>query len=262
MPYKRNSKCNGIEYYWRDLKDALEDNVNLEGEKEIYLMFPSDYDFTNTKEIIDTMERLPNAWFLLPTVESVNVVVLEAKAHGLDPRCGFRYMITSWKLFHRLMQVGAKYFLFGEPLIFMLKRLKEVKQDGYVYAMIPCACDESHYIPDINQFWVLPQHMYLYEGYIDYAVIPFTTLNQTQTVIDSYWSDKEYVYPLYLLIYNMDSKYKLPANWFTTKFAQERTNCGQDCVIGTPRCHYCERECHWWDYLREHRDEFKMAKTI
>ena len=262
MPYKRNDNCGGIEYYWRDLKDALEDNVNLNGEKNIYLMFPSDYDFSDVDEILNTMERLPNSWFLLPSIEAINVVVTAAKAKGIEPRCGFRYMITTWKLFLRAQQAGATYFLFGEPLTFMMRRLHEVKKDNYIYSMIPCACDESHYTKDICQFWVLPQHMYLYEGFMDYAVIPFTTLNQTQTVIDSYWSDKDYVYPLYLLIYNMESKYKLPANWFTDKFAKLRLDCEQECIVGNPRCHYCERECHWWDFVRENRNDFKMVKTV
>lgn len=258
---KHDERCGVIEYDWHNRTVAVEENITVAASK--LFVFNFDIDFKMTEENLDYainfFKQFPNAYALMPSLDMVNEFVKAELAAGIEePRVGARWQITSWEMLRKMYECGATFFILGEPLVFNVEavRLSRSTFDRKViYAMIPNMVAPVPYIKDIQQFWVLPQHMHFYENAFDYAFIPFTDIVQTTSTIKSYWDDEPFNYAIYLLIRNMDSSYKTMGKWFDDKFAKTRSTCKHLCAQNPNFCQICVRENAMFQYILTHQEE-------
>lgn len=258
---KHDPKCGVIEYDWHNRTIAVEENIAVAGDKLFVFNFDIDFKMTpdNLEYAIAFLKQFPNSYALMPTLDTVNEMTkAELDAGFEEPRVGFRWQVTSWEQLRKLYECGATFFILGEPLVFNVQAVKDSKATfdrSVTYVMVPNLVAPVPYIKDIQQFWVLPQHMHFYEGAFDYAYIPFTNITQTTSTIKSYWDDEPFNFAIYLLIRNMDSSYKTMGKWFTDEFVQKRCKCKHLCAQNPNYCQYCVREDGWFNYILTHQKE-------
>ena len=89
----------------------------------------------------------------------------------------------------------------------------------------------------IEGFWILPQHLHLYEDVVDVIDILESNVLRESTLIDVYHK-QDYNLSLSLLIENIKSN--LNAVLVDEDIARIRMNCGQKCMIHKSLCHSCD----------------------
>lgn len=258
---KHDDRCGAIEYDWHSRTVAVEENLATGGLKTFIFNFDMDFKMTdeNLEYATNFLKQFPNAYALMPTIETVQQFAKALLDAGVEePKVGARWQVTSWELLRKLYECGATYFLLGEPLVFNIQAMKESRATfdrPVLYAMIPNVVAAVPYIKDIQQFWVLPQHMHYYENAFDFAFIPFTNIVQTTSTIKSYWDDEPYNFAIYLLIRNMDPHYKTMGKWFDNKFVETRLNCKHLCAQNPNYCQICTRQNDMFFYILQNQEE-------
>ena len=258
---KHDDRCGVIEYNWHNRAMAVEENIATAGTKLFVFNFDDDFKMTdeNLEYTIAFLKQFPNAYALMPTIDMINQMATALLEAGIDePKVGSRWQVTSWELLRKLYECGATYFILGEPLVFNVQAVQESKSTfdrPVIYAFIPNMVAAIPYLKDVQQFWVLPQHMHYYENAFDYAYIPFTDIVQTTSTIKSYWDDEPYNFAIFLLIRNMDPRYKTMGKWFRDKWAETRCKCRHLCAQNPNYCQYCVRQNDLFQYVLTHAEE-------
>lgn len=174
-------------------------------------------------------------------LEDLITVAKEAKN-----KCSYMYhfQVNNWGLAQILMYYKVSDMLIGEPLCFQMDKVKKNIKDNYPINIRICPHIAPSYIArecfsGINNFWVLPQHMSIFEDVVDVCDILDPNDIREAALLDIYTSEKPYELTLDTLITNMTapavSAIKIDAN-----FVRRRKNCGQVCMENKNSCHLCD----------------------
>lgn len=153
----------------------------------------------------------------------------------------YHYPATTWAMVKICTYYKVKDIMVGEPLVFQCNQLAYLRQQGFTIRANP-HIGMNYALAEtgengLNHFWVLPQHLYLYNNYIDVFELDITDANKEKSLINLYTND--YNYDLKLLISNYNCPESIFGANITEDFVKHRLNCGQRCLTPSSSCHYC-----------------------
>ena len=165
----------------------------------------------------------------------------------------YHYPVNMWELVQILINYKVSDILLGAPLTFRMNTVKTYVRDLHNIKIRVCPhLGTFRHLPleldGIESFWILPQHMHLYEGYVDVCDILDPDIVRESTLIDVYLKE-EYNHSLALLIENIKSNIK--AAEIDENIAKIRMNCEQKCMIHSSLCHSCDIRIRTASKLKE-----------
>lgn len=176
------------------------------------------------------------------TLDFYQMADLKAATEIIPGRYMYHYPVNLWELVQVLINYQVSDILIGAPLTFQMDNVKSFIKDLYDIKVRVCPHMGSlkHLLKTqdgIEGFWILPQHLYLYEEFVDVIDILDANVLRESTLIDVY-SKQDYDLSLSLLVENIKSN--LNANLVDEEIAKIRMNCGQKCMIHKSLCHSCD----------------------
>ncbi len=153
----------------------------------------------------------------------------------------FESLVTSWEDFNIFLQTGASEIYIGGDLGFDLERVKrKAKEKGIkIRAYLNYSSGSDFTSNGLKTFFIRPEDMDLYSGYIDVGEFKYITApNQQDVLYDTYFISKEWNGDLQEIIINLQRKinsYYILGD----HFALRRISCRRKCQKAE-RCDLCE----------------------
>lgn len=148
------------------------------------------------------------------------------------------YPITSYYELDGIIAAGASSVVVGMPLTHDMHDLRST-------VPVPIRATANLARPDylaaanpIIGFWIRPEDVDMYEGFIDCLDFHSTSLTEEAALLKIYKEKKEWMGNLNFIIHNLN--YNVDNRAIEKHFAEHRFDCGQRCLKGST-CHYCER---------------------
>lgn len=162
----------------------------------------------------------------------------------------------TWGLIQILLYYRVSDITLGEPLTFNMNELeKNVHPHARLrirpYIAKPEIARGIETDPGIHHFWVLPQHMHLYEPYIDVLDLLDDNIVREAALVNTYTSNKEFSARLDTLIEGVECE--IGASFIDDKFVQRRLTCGQSCLKNSNYCHFCDQYVKMYDVIAAQR---------
>lgn len=239
MDYSKEHPDKKIIIEVRDLKAPKMPSINTM--REIQDEYPFYYDFYNFldfvtwgKEVSAHTEHIYDVFG-----EPINVYWRHMFYH---------FPATTWAMVKICQYYRASDIVIGEPLLFECRALQQLRTQGFTLRADPRtginpylgATGEN----SLSHFWLLPQHVAIYEKYIDVLELEATNSAEEKSLVDFYIHGKSFPYSLDLLIHNFKSQSTILGAQITDDFVRRRLDCGQRCLQpGTP-CHSCFQAEH------------------
>lgn len=150
---------------------------------------------------------------------------------------------TTWGLIQILMYYNVSDITIDEPLTFDMPAIAEnIKSKGISIRLRPHVAKNSYEREmendsGLTHFWVLPQHIHLYEDYADVIDIIDNNSEREAALVNLYLKG-EYHASLSFLIEGVEKD--IGASFFDEKFAVRRLSCHQTCMKNKNKCRYCD----------------------
>ena len=169
----------------------------------------------------------------------------------------YHYPIQSWIDLNYILHFdGLHSITIGEPLIFDIKKVKtlitrsrnNIQLRAYPTIGRPTVYNDYPGDHGLCHFWVLPQHIYLYENLIDIMDILSDDQEREEVLCDYYINNKPWLLQLSSFFKNMTTN--VIGNYVLDEWAEKRLNCGQRCFMPSPTCHYCESQNTIYDLVK------------
>lgn len=241
------------EIHFSKLSQALEyyeeKNGTKDGCLEIYDLKTQTFngEKVNIEFYHKTLEKYPQLRLQFYQFEDL-LHYIEKYIHSGD-RYSFHLPADSYNLINSLTRYGASDIILDEPFLFDMDRIvnyiryynENCKIHIRPYLGKPGWMPNTESI--MHHFWVLPQHIYLYEDYIDYVDIFADKIERERRLIEAYCIKHEYTNLLGPLVENCTYQdLKMSAGYVPLTLAERRLNCKQICLTRTPSiCHQCDR---------------------
>ena len=178
----------------------------------------------------------------------------------------FHYPVDTYALLNILLDHHVSDITLNEPLIFDIQNVEH-----FIHYNNPTVCIRMRpYIgraawmldtEDMCHFWVLPQHIYLYENYVNVIDILANSVMREETLFKIYRSGT-YQLDMAVLIDHFDVQPTVKGAWIDDALAMRRLNCKQICQSTKPkRCHVCQLSTQLLAqmpraaYMREHNTQ-------
>ena len=163
----------------------------------------------------------------------------------------FATYARDWDVFNGLMDLGVSDVYIVEELGFSLGKLGPIAHAKNISIRCLANVAQSKWIKErsIKSFFIRPEDVFLYNGYVD--VIEFFGENQVQyeTLYKIYALNKKWFGPLYELIIGLESTVD-SRSIVPIYFAKYRLNCGKRCNKGGT-CSICDRFVDVAEHLLE-----------
>ena len=173
----------------------------------------------------------------------------------------YHYPVNTFNMMNFLLQFPISDITLNEPLTFDLDTVKEVmdhlnpEERPYI-RVNPTIGRPSmfNYIMDVDDglkhFWMLPQHMSIYEPYIDVIDLLDDNAVREETLVKLF---RKGVYMNELRYFLKNCENTTFATLLDDKLAKRRTTCRQTCMKGKQpyRCNYCFIETELYRQLSE-----------
>lgn len=180
-------------------------------------------------------------------------LVRYSKENNRNPRhIMFHQPATTWGLVQILMYYNVSDIAIDEPLTFNMSEIgMNIRSKGIAIRVRPNVAKNSYEKEMENDtgiihFWVLPQHLYLYEDYIDVIDIIDNNSERETALVNIYLQDT-YESSLGLLIDGITVD--IGASFIDDKFVIRRLSCGQNCMKNDNYCHYCSTMMRMYDMI-------------
>lgn len=163
----------------------------------------------------------------------------------------------TWGLVQILLYYNVSDITLGEPLVFDMPEIKKNIQSRGVKIRIrpnfakPMLARDVETDKGIHHFWVLPQHMYLYEDYVDILDLLDNNSVRETAVVNAYTSADPYTARLDTLIDGVECG--IGASFIDDKFVQRRLTCHQNCLKNSNYCHFCDQYVKMYDVIAAQR---------
>lgn len=178
------------------------------------------------------------------------ITVAKASNHGCSYM--YHYQVTTWALVQILSYYKVSDMLIGEPLVFEMNKVRDnIKSEGIIIRVCPHLGRQiSEPVDDGScHFWILPQHMHLYEDVVDVCDLLDNNVTREATIVDIYTKGEPYTLPMNLLITNFDRK--VSGGRIPIDLIKGRKNCGQRCMINGMSCHSCDLHMRLAEVVKE-----------
>ncbi len=148
---------------------------------------------------------------------------------------------SSWGMIRILLEAKVSDIVLGEPFVFMKEAVDRyihpyVQTRAYPHKGKPSLALEFENMPPIQHFFLLPQHMSMY-NHIDVLDLLDDNITRETALIDTY-TKPTYNFKLKHLIPSIKSE--ITGAYLDGEFAAKRSNCGQSCMKSEHVCHYCK----------------------
>jgi len=184
------------------------------------------------------------------------------------PRFLYHMPITTYAELHFLLSFPGCYGItIGEPLTFDLKEVyytvhyddaRLITLRCYPAIGRPSQFNYNKNDSGINHFWILPQHVKLFEGYIDILDLVDSDILREKQLVHYYVEEKEFLLGIDLFFKNMDCK--MIGNFVTEEWMRKRINCRQTCFLEGFHCRRCLREQDLYNTAKRHPELLKPLK--
>lgn len=202
---------------------------------------PLTYDMLKT--LLIGMDNLYLDFYTLQSLEEF----FDTTNNEYNTRCMYHNPVDNYNLLNFLLNYNVSDITLMEPLAFDMKNVSHyIRYDNpncririrpYIGRTWPAPITD-----DMCHFWVLPQHLYLYEDYVDVIDILADDIVREETLYKIYRS-KKYELLLSALIEYFIADTPINALWIDDALAAHRVNCRQICQSTKPcRCHLCALE--------------------
>ena len=176
---------------------------------------------------------------------------------GTQDKYSFHFPADTYNLLNTLLRLKVSDILLDEPFVFEIERIYNFIKFQYQDCKIhirPYIGKPSYMLSDesvMHHFWVLPQHLYLYEEYVDVVDIFADSIERERRLLDIYCVKHEYTNLLGPLVNNYtEQDKKMCAGYVPLKMAEDRLNCKQICCTRIPSiCHICDRYWSWMQLI-------------
>lgn len=156
----------------------------------------------------------------------------------------YHHPVSLWSVITVLCHLQVSDILLGEPLVFQMKEVSLYIKKLYPNIKLRF-CPHigqpviaQNITNELNHFWVLPQHLYLYEDIIDVCDIFEKNKVRESALVDLYIKQGDYEGPFDILIEN--SSVNILSSYIPRELAVRRMNCGQKCMMNAEGCHTCD----------------------
>ena len=160
-----------------------------------------------------------------------------------DRHCMFGQPVITWAMVLILKFYHVTDILITEPLTFTMNDVVDgIKSEGIAVRVRPAMT--KHMLANgtndsgIHHFWILPQHQYVYENYIDVIDFSFEESDAREETLFKLFLAGKYDNDLHYYLENFEGN--LPASMIDEDFVRRRLLCRQTCLINDRRCHYCD----------------------
>lgn len=162
----------------------------------------------------------------------------------------------TWGLIQILLYYKVSDIVIGEPLAFNMPELeKNVHDKARIrirpYFAKPEIARGIETDSGIHHFWVLPQHMHLYEQYVDVIDLLDDNVVRETALVHTYTSGKEFSARLDTLIEGVECE--VGASFIDEKFVMRRLSCGQNCLKNSNYCHHCDQYVKMFNVIAAQR---------
>ena len=151
----------------------------------------------------------------------------------------FQHYVDNWDTLIYFIQCGVKQVYITQELGFDIARVAEVCHEQNVLIRVFPNVAQSQWdaIDDLRKFWIRPEDIDLYEGYID--TIEFYGETERQAVyLDIYKKDKQWAGNLQEIIIGLNTE--INSYYLLPRFGEYRIKCNKNCWK-TNKCHICDR---------------------
>lgn len=161
-----------------------------------------------------------------------------------------------------LQYQGLAAITLEEPLTFDLPNVhKAIKWDEErniqirVYPAIGKPSRYRDYVGDngINHFWILPQHLYLYEDYIDVIELTDKSERRERALVNMYSNQIPYLLSIDPLFPGVDSN--MMGAFVDEDWVEKRIKCQQTCLQKGIHCGLCLRQDKFFQFCLEHPED-------
>lgn len=172
----------------------------------------------------------------------------------------YHFPVNTYMDIQYLLQYpGLAAITLEEPLTFDMERVhKTIKEDeerNIQIRIYPAIGKPSRYLDykgdnGINHFWVLPQHIKLYEPYVDVIDIIDKSETREHALVSLYTNPLPYIVAIKPFFKNVDSK--VIGAFVDEDWAMKRLNCQQTCLHKGIHCTFCLRQDSFFNFILEH----------
>ena len=166
----------------------------------------------------------------------------EAKKHNIKWYLG--YSISSYYDLNGLLALSPTYIRINGPLFFDIEKVKnKAKKFDVLIRHTPNVAfsDGLSHWPGYSGTWIHPNHLYLYEDYIDVIEFEDCDAKKEETLYNIYINQQSWPTSLSVLISNLDiSPTSGIGRMITPEMTIARLKCRQICEAGG-KCQICSR---------------------
>lgn len=164
----------------------------------------------------------------------------------------------TWGLIQILLYYRVSDITISEPLVF---NMQELQKNVHPYARLrirpylakPALARGVETDLGIHHFWVLPQHMHLYDQYVDVIDLLDDTVPRETALVLAYTCSEPYTARLDTLIEGVECG--IGASFIDEKFVQRRLTCNQNCLKNRNYCHHCDQYVKMYDVIAKQRKD-------
>jgi hypothetical protein len=176
----------------------------------------------------------------------------------------YKSAISSYEQLEWMMEITRVSDIYiTSPLIFSIKDLKEVFEKKYLRKPLirayPNVCQGLLMRPSIKTFFIRPEDLALYEGYIDIAEIYTSNLEQKKKAsvyFDIYNKSKTWMGDLKEYLINCEDSIN---NLYIIKsFGEQRLNCGRKCSRN--KCNRCDNQQEYIRLMEQTQEKMSAIK--
>lgn len=168
-----------------------------------------------------------------------------------EDKYSYHYAATDYNMVNTLLIINVSDIIINEPIVFDINNVvhyirKQSKQDVKIH--IRPYVGKPNWMPSevsiLHHFWVLPQHMYLYESLVDVVDLLAESIKRENRLVECYCIKKDYDNIMGVFVLNSSKKdTELPSKIIDDDLATKRLNCRQICISTYPqRCHSCDQQ--------------------
>lgn len=172
---------------------------------------------------------------------------MEDSEEKYNNRAMYHYPVDGYNMLNMLLAYNVSDITITEPLTFDIENVSHYIR----YDNPDCKIRMRPYIgreawaptnDDMCHFWVLPQHLHLYDSYVDVIDLLANSVLREEALYNAYKSGM-YGLDMNALIEHFDVDPVIKGGWIDNALALRRLNCRQICQSTKPkRCHICDIE--------------------
>ena len=251
VDYKLRQQLAEVRYTIPSLNQALTYlNENLDKTVVIDILSLKDDRCPPIEKLIRLQRENPSLYYNF--YDFSDLVFYSKQEKDFDSHYFWNNPVMTYNTIKACLAVGVSDICIGEPLAFDLLGMRNNLPEHVRIrvrphqAMAPMAAVDTE-DTGLEHFWVLPQHLYLYEDCVDIWDILDSDSTRENALVKIYLSGS-YRGPLKPLLTNFRGDVQTSA--IDDDFAARRRTCRQRCMMSPYHCHFCTQHINTINALK------------